>query len=56
MDANPFDPCRWVTEAFGETAGYIEGLLKWSSGVLDGAVYPVMMLNVSLAVSNLFGC
>mmetsp|Transcript_20462 Transcript_20462/g.53230 ORF Transcript_20462/g.53230 Transcript_20462/m.53230 type:complete len:561 (+) Transcript_20462:302-1984(+) len=35
----------WVSEAFGDTAGYIEGLLKWSSGVLDGAVYPVMMLN-----------
>lgn len=35
----------WVNEAFGEQLAYQEGLLKWMAGVLDGAVYPVMMLN-----------
>jgi amino acid transporter len=35
----------WVAVAFGETAGYMEGTLKWLAGVLDNAVYPIMMLN-----------
>lgn len=35
----------WVNEAFGERMAYQEGLLKWMSGLLDSAVYPVMMLN-----------
>eukprot|EP00041_Stephanoeca_diplocostata_P020388 m.454276 g.454276 ORF g.454276 m.454276 type:complete len:508 (+) comp21567_c0_seq2:238-1761(+) len=35
----------WVNEAFGEQWGYMEGLLKWGAGVLDNAVYPVMMVN-----------
>ena len=42
----------WVTEAFGETAGYMEGLLKWLAGVLDNAVYPIMMLNYLRKVSR----
>ena len=42
----------WVTEAFGQRLGYQEGLLKWVSGTLDNAVYPVMMLNYVMKVSS----
>ena len=44
----------WVTEAFGERLGYQEGLLKWVSGTLDNAVYPVMMLNYVMKITTAF--
>jgi amino acid transporter len=31
----------WVSEAFGETAGYVEGIMSWVAGVVDNAAYPV---------------
>lgn len=40
----------WVALAWGETPAYMEALLKWLSGVLDNAIYPIMMLNYSRKV------
>lgn len=34
----------WVKEAFGNRAAFVEGLLKWTSGVVDNAVYPLLFL------------
>eukprot|EP00037_Helgoeca_nana_P019370 m.188801 g.188801 ORF g.188801 m.188801 type:complete len:511 (-) comp24837_c0_seq2:2043-3575(-) len=33
----------WVSEAFGETAGYVEGIMSWVAGVVDNAAYPVLI-------------
>jgi amino acid transporter len=35
----------WVREAFGSRAALVEGLLKWTSGVIDNAVYPLLLLD-----------
>jgi amino acid transporter len=40
----------WVEEAFGKTAGWMEGYLKWVSGVTDNAIYPVLLLEYILQV------
>jgi hypothetical protein len=33
----------WVTEAFGPFYGFVQAYLKWVSGTVDGAVYPIMI-------------
>jgi len=33
-----------VKEAFGERLAFLEGLLKWTSGVVDNSVYPLLFL------------
>eukprot|EP00035_Acanthoeca_spectabilis_P006690 m.127955 g.127955 ORF g.127955 m.127955 type:complete len:498 (-) comp13615_c0_seq4:1866-3359(-) len=33
----------WVSEAFGETAGYVEGTMYWASCVVDLAAYPILI-------------
>lgn len=43
----------WVEEAFGKTAGWMEGYLKWVSGVTDNAIYPVLLLEYILQVVDL---
>ena len=40
----------WVSCAFGETAGFVEGILKFFAGLLDNCVYPVMMVSVRACV------
>lgn len=34
----------WVTAAFGPRWGFLEGFMKWLSGVTDNAIYPVIFL------------
>jgi amino acid transporter len=34
----------WVTAAFGPRLGFLEGFMKWLSGVTDNAIYPVIFL------------
>eukprot|EP01006_Ploeotia_vitrea_P000440 TRINITY_DN103058_c0_g1_i1.p1 TRINITY_DN103058_c0_g1~~TRINITY_DN103058_c0_g1_i1.p1 ORF type:complete len:598 (-),score=30.08 TRINITY_DN103058_c0_g1_i1:812-2605(-) len=35
----------WVTAAFGEFCGFLEGVLSWVSSVTDNAIYPVLFLS-----------
>jgi amino acid transporter len=42
--------CAWVEEAFGTTAGFMEGYLQWVSGATDNAIYPVLFLEYALQV------
>jgi amino acid transporter len=42
--------CAWVEEAFGTTAGFLEGYLQWVSGATDNAIYPVLFLEYALQV------
>ncbi|KAI8547196.1 hypothetical protein RHMOL_Rhmol07G0176500 [Rhododendron molle] len=35
----------WVSSALGEYWGFQEGWMKWLSGVIDNALYPVMFLD-----------
>lgn len=35
----------WVTEAFGPFVGFQEGVWSWVSGIADGAIYPVLLLD-----------
>ena len=37
----------WVTEAFGEFWGIQESYWSWTSGVIDTAVYPVLILSTA---------
>ena len=39
---------QWVSAAFGERWGYVEGGVSWLSTVLDAAIYPVMIKNYIL--------
>ena len=41
----------WVHEAFGPTAGLVNGYLTWLSGVTDNSLYPVLFLQYLLADS-----
>jgi len=43
----PFDGgyTVWVHEAFGPFWGFMEGFWKWTGGVVDNALYPVLMWN-----------
>lgn len=36
----------WVERAYGPVAGFMEGWLKWVSGVVDNALYPVLVVQV----------
>lgn len=35
----------WISSAFGPFWGFQEGFLKWFSGVMDNALYPVLFLD-----------
>ncbi|GMI50769.1 hypothetical protein TeGR_g6980 [Tetraparma gracilis] len=39
----------WVSEAFGPTAGLLNGYLTWLSGVTDNSLYPVLFLKYLVA-------
>lgn len=45
----------WVSAAFGNRVGYMEGALSWLSGVADNSVYPLLFLEYlsDLQVVNL---
>merc|ERR1711865_639014 len=43
----------WVAEAFGEFWGFQEGFVKWVGGVIDNALYPVMMLEYFEAATGI---
>eukprot|EP00667_Euglena_gracilis_P006984 EG_transcript_7057 len=38
----------WVSNAFGPFLGFMEGLLSWVSGMMDNALYPVLMVDYFL--------
>eukprot|EP00397_Hematodinium_sp_SG-2012_P015152 GEMP01015425.1.p1 GENE.GEMP01015425.1~~GEMP01015425.1.p1 ORF type:complete len:528 (+),score=101.66 GEMP01015425.1:168-1751(+) len=42
----------WVTEAFGPVSGMLECYFSWVSGVIDNAIYPVLIFD---SASHLFG-
>jgi amino acid transporter len=46
----------WVSRAFGNFWGYLEGWLSWCSSVFDAALYPILVVAyLEPAFKNLFG-
>ncbi|CAI5728896.1 unnamed protein product [Peronospora destructor] len=45
--------CKWVGVAFGRPMGFQVGFWSWTSGVIDNAIYPCLIVDTLLALTTL---
>ncbi|KAL0584385.1 hypothetical protein ABG067_005736 [Albugo candida] len=44
--------CKWVGVAFGKSMGFQVGFWSWISGVIDNAIYPCLIVDTLMILSN----